>query len=77
MEKSNLIVQNSCGQIPGKFGFQVAKMTKLAELAETSPPGPPPGLCPGPAGRLVAPPDPQLGFYPTNINFIPTDLPLL
>ena len=26
------------------------------ELPEASPPGPPPGLCPGPTGRLIAPP---------------------
>ena len=38
-------------------------MPKFTELPRASPPGPPPGLCPGPAGGLTAPPDPQLFFW--------------
>ena len=38
-------------------------MPKFTELPGASPPGPPPGLCPGPAGGLTAPPDPQLFFW--------------
>ena len=30
----------------------------MSELPGASPPGPPPGLCPGPAGELTAPPRP-------------------
>ena len=30
----------------------------MSELPGPSPPGPPPGLCPGPAGGLTAPPRP-------------------
>ena len=38
-------------------------MPKFTELPGASPPGPPPGLCPGPAGGLTAPPDPQLFLW--------------
>ena len=38
-------------------------MPKFTELPGASPPGPPPRLCPGPAGGLTAPPDPQLFFW--------------
>ena len=38
-------------------------MPKFTELPGASPPGPPPGLCPGPAGGLQRPPDPQLFFW--------------
>ena len=38
-------------------------MPKFTEFPGASPPGPPPGLCPGPAGGLTAPPDPQLFFW--------------
>ena len=37
-------------------------MPKFTELPGASPPGPPPGLCPGPAGRLTAPPRPPAVF---------------
>ena len=38
----------------------MVKMQKIQELPGASPSGPLPGLCPGPAGGLTAPPDPQL-----------------
>ena len=38
-------------------------MPKFTELPGASPPGPPSGLCPGPAGGLTAPPRPQLFFW--------------
>ena len=40
-------------------------MAKSQELPGASPPGPLPGLCPGPAGGLTAPPRPPavLGNY--------------
>ena len=34
------------------------KTVKLQSFRGFPPPGPPPGLCPGPAGRLSAPPKP-------------------
>ena len=37
-------------------------MHKFTELPGASPPGPPPGLCPGPAGGLTAPPRPPAVF---------------
>ena len=37
-------------------------MPKFTELPGASPPGPPPGLCPGPAGGLTAPPRPPAVF---------------
>ena len=39
-------------------------MQKIQELPGASPPGPLPGLYPGPAGGLTAPPDPQLDLAP-------------
>ena len=39
-------------------------MPKFTELPGASPPGPPPGLCPGPAGGLQCPQTPQLFFWP-------------
>ena len=38
-------------------------MPKFTELPGASPPGPPPGLCPGPAGGLTAPPRPPPVFW--------------
>ena len=37
-------------------------MPKFTELPGASPPGPPPGLCSGPAGGLTAPPRPPAVF---------------
>ena len=35
--------------------FKASEMAKSLELPGARPPGPLPGLCPGPAGRLTAP----------------------
>ena len=40
--------------------FKASEMAKSLELPGALPPGPLPELCPGPAGWLSAPPDPQL-----------------
>ena len=40
--------------------FKASEMAKPLELPGAPPPGPLPELCPGPAGCLTAPPDPQL-----------------
>ena len=52
-------------------------MPKFTELPGASPPGPPPGLCPGPAGGLTGAPDPQLFFGPygrATTKMLPTGL---
>ena len=40
--------------------FKALEMAKSLELPGAPPPGPLLGLCPGPAGCLTVPPDPQL-----------------
>ena len=40
--------------------FKASEMAKSLELLGAPPLGPLPGFCPGPAGWLTAPPDPQL-----------------
>ena len=45
-------------------------MPKFTELPGASPPGPPPGLCPGPAGGLTAPP------RPPDVFLVPMAAPL-
>ena len=50
-------------------------MPKFTELPGASPPGPPPGLCPGPAGGLTAPPAVFFGSYGrATTKMLPTGL---
>ena len=50
-------------------------MPKFTELPGASPPGPPPGLCPGPAGGLTAPPRRFFGPYGrATTKMLPTGL---
>ena len=49
--------------------FNAYKISKTQELPGASPPGPPPGLCPGPTGGLKAAPRPPASVSVTLLNF--------
>ena len=53
----NATHKENCGRLSH---LQVLENAKSQELPGALPPGPPPGLCPGPAGDLQCPTDPQL-----------------
>ena len=50
--------------------FKAYKIPKTRVLPGASPPGPSPGLCPGPTGGLKAAPDPlpQIMLRPSNVS---------